>query len=200
VPESFSILEFEVPTWDRIYELLLNLAHRINQAKFKPDIIVGIARGGWPVARVLSDLLENPSLASVSAKYYVNVGETKHEPIIIQPVSAPVKHKRVLIVDDVADTGRSLALVRDHLNGQGAAEVKMATVYRKPWSIVTPDWFARETNLWILFPWDSKETLRGALEKSKKQGLSTNHVRESLVRSGFDVKLLERFLGEIAEE
>lgn len=199
MPRSCYDSEFEIPTWDRIYELLLNLASQIHQAKFNPDIIVGVARGGWPAARILSDLLENPAVANVNAEYYASVAETKNEPLITQPVSVSVRRRRVLVVDDVADTGKSLALVCKHLKEQGAAEVKIATVYRKPWSIVTPDWFGCETSLWIVFPWERKETVRWVLEKSKKQGLSTEQVKETLARSGFDSKLVERFLSEITE-
>ncbi|MCK4440101.1 hypothetical protein KAU85_03865, partial [Candidatus Bathyarchaeota archaeon] len=56
-------LEFEIPTWKQIYNMLLNLAEKIRKNGFKPDIIVGVSRGGWPPARVLSDLLGNPNLA-----------------------------------------------------------------------------------------------------------------------------------------
>ena len=199
VPQSSSNWEFEIPTWERIYELLLDLAGQIRRTGFKSDIIVGVARGGWPPARIMSDLLENPETANVKAEFYMGVAETKGEPVITQPVSVPVKNKKVLIVDDVADTGKSLALVKEHLKEQGASDVKIATIYLKPWSIVTPDYFERKTSHWIVFPWERKETVRRILEKSKKQGVSTEQAKETLVRYGFDRKLVGRFLDEIAE-
>jgi len=199
VPQSSFNWEFEIPTWECIYELLLNLASQIRRAGFEPDLIVGVARGGWPVARVMSDLLENPEVANVKADFYLGVAETKGEPVITQPVSAPVKGKKVLVVDDVADTGKSLALVRKHLKEQGAADVKIATIYYKPWSIITPDWFERKTSHWIIFPWERKETVRRILDKAKKQGVPREQVKATLVRCGFDRKLMERFITEIAE-
>ena len=72
-----SELEFEVPTWNQIYDMLLNLAERILKTGFKPDIIVGVSRGGWPPARVLSDLMGNPNLANVRAEFFLGVAETK---------------------------------------------------------------------------------------------------------------------------
>jgi len=179
--------------------LLLDLAQQIHRAGFKPDIIVGVARGGWPPARIMSDLLENPEIANVKAEFYLGVAETKGEPVITQPVSVAVKNKRVLVVDDVADTGKSLALVREHLKEQGATEVKIATIYYKPWSIVTPDWFERKTSHWIIFPWERKETVRRILEKCKKQGMPAEQAKETLVRYGLDRKLVERFMKEIDE-
>ncbi|RLG97889.1 phosphoribosyltransferase, partial [Candidatus Bathyarchaeota archaeon] len=58
-------IEFEVPSWDEIYDMLLRLAERIRGDRFHPDVIVGVSRGGWPPARVMSDLLGNPELANV---------------------------------------------------------------------------------------------------------------------------------------
>jgi hypoxanthine phosphoribosyltransferase len=199
VPQSDFNWEFEIPTWEHIYELLLDLASQIRRATFSPDIIVGVARGGWPPARIMSDLLENPEVANVKAEFYLGVAETKGEPVITQPVSVPVRDKKVLIVDDVADTGKSLALVKEHLKEKGATDVKIATIYYKPWSIVTPDYFERKTSHWIVFPWERKETVRRILEKCRKQSVSTEQAKETLVRYGFDRMLVERFLEEIAE-
>jgi len=199
VPQSRFNWEFVIPTWEQIYELLLNLAQRIRKARFKPDIIVGVSRGGWPPARIMSDLLENPELANVKAEFYLSVAETKSEPVITQPVSVSVKGKKVLVVDDVADTGKSLALVRQYLKEQGAIKVKIATIYYKPWSIVAPDWFEKKTNRWIIFPWERKETVRRILEKSKKHGKTVEEAKETLIKYGFDRKLVEKFSREISK-
>ncbi len=199
MPKSNFSWEFEIPTWERIYELLLNLASRIRRNGFKPDIIVGVARGGWPPARIMSDLLENPEVANVKAEFYLGVAETKGEPVITQPVSVPVKNKKILIVDDVADTGKSLALVKEHLEEQGASDVKIATIYSKPWSIITPDYFERKTSHWIIFPWERKETVRRILKKCQKQGVPAEQAKKTLISYGFDRKLVERFMDEIAE-
>jgi len=199
VPQSRFDWEFEIPTWEQIYKLLLNLAYHIRKTGFKPDVIVGIARGGWPPARILSDLLENPELANVKAEFYLGVAETKGEPVITQPVSVPVKDRKVLVVDDVADTGKSLGLVREHLKERGATEVKIATIYYKPWSIVTPDWFEKKTSRWIIFPWERKETVRRILEKCKKHGKTLKEAKEKLISYGFDPKLAEKFIKEISE-
>jgi len=195
-----SELEFEIPSWDQIYKLLLNLSSTIRKTGFKPDIIVGVSRGGWLPARVMSDLLENPKLANVAAEFYVGVAETKSKPVITQPVSVSVKGKKVLVVDDVTDTGESLRLVRSHLEEQGATEVKTATIYYKPWSVIVPDYYEKETSSWIIFPWERKETVRKIVEKYKRQGKSIDEAKEKLVDSGIDRKLVERFIQEIFGE
>jgi len=193
-------MEFEIPSWDQIYELLLNLASTVRKTGFKPEIIIGVSRGGWPPARVMSDLLENPNVANVAAEFYIDVAETKGKPVITQPVSVLVEGKRVLVVDDVADTGESLRLVRSYLEEQGATEVKTATIYYKPWSVIIPDYYEKETRSWIIFPWERKETVRKIVEKCKRQGNSINTAKEKLVSSGLERKLVERFIQEIFGE
>ena len=192
-------LEFEIPSWEQIYEMLLNLADKIRKDRFKPDIIVGVSRGGWVPGRVMSDLLENPQIANVKAEFYKGVAETKGEPIITQPVSMQVKGKKILVIDDVADTGRSLRKVRSHLSEQGATDVKIATIYHKPWSVTLPNYYEKETKRWVIFPWERKETVRNILAKYEQQGKSIEEAKEKLVKSGFNRKLVERFIQEIHE-
>lgn len=192
-------LEFDIPTWEQIYTLLLNLSDQIKRARFRPDIIVGVSRGGWPPARILSDLLENPELANVKTEFYLDVAKTKSEPVITQPVSVTVQGKRVLIVDDIADTGSSLRLVRSHLKEQSAADVKIATIYYKPWSVVKPDWYERETKHWVVFPWERKETVKNVVRRFADEGKTVEEAKETLIHHGLDRKLAEKFLKEILE-
>jgi hypoxanthine phosphoribosyltransferase len=178
--------------------MLLSQASRIRKDRFKPDVIVAVSRGGWVPARVHSDLLENANLTTVRTECYVGIGEAKTEPKITQPLSMCMDGKRVLIVDDVADTGRSLELVKEHTIQKGAREVKLATLYRKPWGIVKPDYFEKETERWVVFPWDLKETVRKAFEN--RGHASMLELSESLEDAGLPRAAIDGFLNEMAEE
>jgi hypoxanthine phosphoribosyltransferase len=193
-------LEFEIPSWNQIYRLLLKLAEKIRKSGFEPDVIVGVSRGGWIPARIMSDMLENHKLANVTTEFYVGVAKTKPEPIITQPVSLPVKDKKVLVVDDLTDTGESLKLVKLHLKKQGASEIKIATIYYKPWSIIVPQYYEKQTRCWIVFPWEQKETVRKNMEKTRGEGGTVDDAKEKLISSGLDRKLVEQFIKEIVEE
>lgn len=193
-------IEFEVPSWDEIYEMLLALADMIRRDLFSPDVIIGVSRGGWPPARVMSDLLGNVELASVRVEFYRGVAETGSEPIITQPLSLPVKGKGVLIMDDVADTGKSLKVVRDHVIESGARSVKIATIYYKPWSIITPDYYVKVTRRWIVFPWELKETVRNLITRCRRDGMPVNEVKRKLIEGGMNQRLLEKFIAEVLEE
>ncbi|MEM2166204.1 MAG: phosphoribosyltransferase [Candidatus Bathyarchaeia archaeon] len=193
-------IEFEVPSWDEIYEMLLTLADMIRRDRFQPDIIVGVSRGGWPPARVMSDLLGDVELANIRVEFYRGVAETESEPIITQPLSMHVAGKNILIMDDVADTGRSLKLVKEHVMEKNAKSIKIATIYYKPWSIIVPDYYVRVTRRWIVFPWERKETVRNLLDKCRRSGIPIDEAKRKLIEGGMNEHLIERFLKEILEE
>lgn len=189
---------FEVPTWNKTYTMLMNQADKIRCSGFKPDVIVGVSRGGWVPARILSDLLENPNLANVRVEFYSGKAGTKEAPVLTQEVSMPVAGKRVLIVDDVADTGRSLRLVFEHVLQKGAGEVQIATLYYKPWSAVKPDYYEEQTERWIAFPWDVKETARKML--GKHGHASIEEIAAKLAEAGLPKKLATMLLKETTVE
>ena len=190
--------ELEVPTWSQIYAMLLSQASKIRRSGFKPDVIVGVTRGGWVAARVLSDLLGTHALAAVRVEFYVGVAETHNEPVLTQGVSADVTGKKALLVDDVADTGKSLRVAVEHLQHQGASEVRVATVYHKLLSVITPDYYEKETRGWVVFPWDIKETIRKILEKYGDES-AVNVEAAKLVKAGLLKQLVEDVLKEMFE-
>jgi hypoxanthine phosphoribosyltransferase len=116
------------------------------------------------------------------------------------PSPVNVSGKKVLVVDEIADTGKSLQLIREHLKARGASEVRIATIYLKPWSIVKPDYYAKETNRWVVFPWEVKETVRKIVQKYREQGEPLEPKIEKLVKAGLSRRLIERFLRETLEE
>jgi hypoxanthine phosphoribosyltransferase len=198
--EATSKLELKFPSWEEIYGMLLNLAQKIQQSKFKPDIIMGISRGGLVPARLLSDLLENPNIATVAAQFYVDIAQIEPEPKITQPVSVSVNSKKVLVVDDVADTGKSLKLVTGHLAENGASEVRVATVYYKPWSVTLPDYYETNTSCWSVFPGERKETVRQVLQKYLSNSQTVDDAKEKLISSGLNREHAEQFIQEVTEE
>jgi hypoxanthine phosphoribosyltransferase len=185
--------EFEVPTWNQIYAMLVRQAGKIRCSGFKPDVIVGVTRGGLVPARVLSDLLGACELATVRVEFYVGVAETRSEPVLKQGVSEDVTGKKALLVDDVADSGKSLLFAKEHLQHQGVAEVRVATVYRKPLSALTPDFYEKETRLWVVFPWDAKENIKKILNSGGAVNVA------ELVKAGLPKQLVEEFLKEEGE-
>lgn len=190
--------KYEAPSWNYIYELCIHVADQIRRSRYKPDLLVAVARGGWVPGRILSDLLENPNIATIKVEHYVDIYKTHTRPEITQPLPIDVKGKKILLVDDIADSGKSLKLVKEHLLGQGAADVKICALYYKPWSIVAPDFSARVTDAWIWFPHEIYETMKKVYLKLRKQGKSRKEIERELLHIGIKPLVIERFLLQIA--
>lgn len=193
-------LKFEVVSWQKVHDMLMKTAHKIRFDNFKPDLIVGVCRGGWLPARVLSDLLGVSRMASVTVEFYSGVVQRRRSPRITQPLTVHVKGKKLLIVDDVADTGKSLRLVRSHLIESDPKEIRLTTMYRKPWSILTPDYYEKETSCWVVFPWEIRETVRDVTARYRKEGRKLAEAREKLTKSGIKCKLFDSLSKELDEE
>lgn len=189
-------INYEVPTWNQIYDLLLCQAQKIQSQNYQPDIIVGIARGGLVPARILADLLETPQLGFMQVEFYVDLNQTKSEPTLKQPLTANVAGKKVLLVDDIADTGESLKLAQTHLQTQGINQIKTATLYHKPQSTTTPDFYEKQTSNWVVFPWDTKETLRKIIQKNPGKRIQNQEIAK-LVKAGLPKQLTEKLLKDM---
>jgi hypothetical protein len=186
--------EYVAPCWDDIYDMLLDLAIRIKQSSFQPDQIVGVSRGGWIPGRVLSDLLGNAHTANLKIEFYVGIGQTSRKPVVTQPISEEISNKRVLVVDDVADTGESLLVALEHVRERGAGDIRTVTIYHKPHSKFKPDFFAETTSRWIIFPWERFETTQLLIQEAKSRGEARDNVRETLSKCGMNEKTITALL------
>lgn len=162
-------IEFEIPTWSQIHNMLIKQSEKILTNGFQPDIIIGIARGGWIPARLLSDLLGVNNISSIKVEFYLDVEKTRKKPVLIQKLPIRISNKKVLLVDDVADTGMSLQLAKTYLLSYKNIELRIATIYKKPKSGIEPDYYEKITKNWIVFPWEIKEISKKIVKERKKQ-------------------------------
>jgi len=151
VPDEREILSYEL-----FGTAARELAERIAADGFRPDAIVGIARGGLPLAGALGYALDVKTLGSLNVEFYTGVGSTLETPVVLPPTldRESLAGKSILLVDDVADSGRTLHLVVELLRA-GGGEVRTVCLYSKPGSFETPDYVWRTTPHWILFPWSA---------------------------------------------
>ncbi len=172
----------------------MDLAVKIRISTFRPEVIVGVSRGGWPPARVMSDLLENQNIANLKVVFYKDIGVRNRRPIITQPVTSDVAGKKVLVVDDVADSGHSLNVVLSHLRRKRASEIRVCTLYLKPHSVFKPDYYAKTTRKWVIFPWERLEAVRLIARKLNRGESSSTGVVRKLKGSGLTPSLVRRLL------
>jgi hypoxanthine phosphoribosyltransferase len=153
----------EVLTWELFGTASRELAQLVHADGFVPDLILSIARGGLFVAGSLGYALAVKNLHVMNVEFYTGVDERLDMPVMLPPVPAPVdlSGARVLVADDVADTGATLALVKDFCQDH-VAEVRCAVIYEKPRSTVHCEYVWRETDRWIDFPWSVLPPVTGA--------------------------------------
>ena len=143
--------------WTELGDAARDLAVAIVDDGYAPDLILGIARGGLLVAGALSYSLGVKNTFTMNVEFYTGIDERLPVPMILPPVPdlVDLHDARMLIADDVADTGQTLALVKGFCAGQ-VGEVRTAVLYEKPRSIVACDYVWRRTDRWIVFPWSAE--------------------------------------------
>ena len=150
-------------TWQGFGDACRQIAQQIADSGWMPDLIVAIARGGMLPAGAISYALGVKANGAINVEFYTGVGKTMLEPEILEPYMdiSSLEGKRVLIVDDVADSGKTLKLIMDLIAkeglsiGSGTAKVdaRSTTIYLKPTSVIKPDYVFKQTDKWINFPW-----------------------------------------------
>ncbi len=145
-------------SWDELGVGARRLAEDVAADGYRPDILLGIARGGLLVAGAIAYALGLKNTFTMNVEFYTDVDERLEMPMILPPVPdlVDLAEARVLIADDVADTGQTLVTVKDFLAGK-VAEVRVAVLYEKPRSVVRSEYVWRRTDRWIDFPWSAEE-------------------------------------------
>ncbi len=174
-------------SWQEAYTLAEGVAEKIAEDKYKPDTIIGITRGGWVPSMMLSDLLEVNDLLSVRVEHWGATGEKDAKALLKYPLQADLSGKKVLLTDDLTDTGDSMALALDEIKKHSPKEVRTATLIHKKQSRIEPDYYAQKTDRWqwIILPWNINEDLLHLAEKATDG--------KELSAEGIQRKLKERF-------
>ncbi len=180
--------KFIAPSWEDIEELSYRIAKQIIEKNIKIDSIVAILRGGWIPARIIADLLGIEEIGVLGIKFYKSIETRREQPIITHPLILDIYDRNVLVVDDVADTGKSLSIAIELIRLYGPRNLYTATIYVKPKSIFTPDFYAETTSAWIIFPWEKAELAR----EYSNDKVSDKQLIEMKKQAGIDVEKIKR--------
>ncbi len=134
-----------------------------RRERVPPEVVVAVARGGLLPGGAVAYALGTKGVGTLNVEFYTDIGQTLTDPRVLPPLmdTSDLPGAHVLVVDDVADSGRTLALVMDMLSTHGA-EARSAVLYTKPRTIIQPDYSWKDTDLWITFPWSADPPVEGA--------------------------------------
>jgi hypothetical protein len=142
-------------TWEDIESMCNDIHAQVQSKGIKPDIIMGVSRGGLIPARILSSLFKNKNLSTIRVTFYTKPGVTKPYPRLAEDSAADVNGKTLLIVDDVIETGKTLDLAKRHFNDKGAKKIYIAVLLKKDREmLLQPDFHSRMTDKWVVYPWE----------------------------------------------
>lgn len=171
-------------TWDQFHSLSLLLAGQILQSKTPIDDIVAIARGGLSVGLILTDLLQKP-ISTITIQSYTDI-QKQGELRITSKLGKQIKGKHILLVDDIADYGKTFKRAIKYLARFRPASITTAALFYKPHSVFRPDFFAKETDRWILQPHEVVEWISTFSTTMMKEGKSSVQIHAFLHELGYN--------------
>ena len=166
-------------SWDDIERWAKKGAWKVLEEEWRPDVIVGLARGGWIAARLYCDYLGIKDLVSLKVEHWGVTATPDGKARLKYGTSYPLEGKKVLIVDDISDTGESLTLAKNYVLSQKPAEVRAATLLTIKGSRFKPDYYAEEIDwAWIIFPWNFVEDMINLTNNlfEEKDSLTTEEI------------------------
>jgi len=189
-------------SWDEASRLAQTLAHKIVGSDFSPDIIIGIARGGLVPARMVCDLLLLDEMISISTEHWGTASKKEKARIKISlPKEADISGKKVLVVDDIADTGDSFLLIMDYLKEKGPFDIRTAVFQYKTSSTFIPDYWGEKLEEWnwVIYPWAFYEDIAGFVRDLLTRPATNEELKINL-RNKFNIIISRKDLLDILND
>lgn len=188
-------------SWDEVSILAKMLSFKIKNSGFKPDLVIGIARGGLVPARIVCDFLLQKNLAVIKVEHWGIAATPLGKAEIKFPLPIDISGKKILIVDDVVETGDTLNVTMDYVKGKNPLEVKSSVLHYKTCSTFVPDYWAEKQVewKWIIYPWAVHEDLTGFIERVLIKPMAPEEIIEAL-KSNFDISISRKDLAEMLND
>lgn len=172
-------------SWEQYHSYAQKLAATILAHEQYFDEIVAVSRGGLTFGHLLSDLLNLP-VCTFTIQSYTDIKE-QGEIKITEPLSKPIEGKRILMVDDVSDSGTTIKRALAYVQGFKPQSITVVTMFYKPHSTYRPDFFAKQTTKWILFPYEPTEMIRLITQNMVSHGKSKAEIQDFLLHLGYSL-------------
>lgn len=164
-------------TWEDFHQACFELAKKIIQKDIQFDRIIAISRGGLVVGRILSDFLDLP-ISPFTIVTYTSINK-KGVPKIKEGLRAKIKGERLLLVDEVSDSGGTFRTGLKYLKTFKPKSIATLAPYIKSWTNFIPDYWYQKTSKWIIYPYEIKKTVT----EIKKNNLQINLIKLGLPKN-----------------
>ena len=189
-------------SWDEAYRLSRKLARAIKSSRYDPELVIAIGRGGYVPARIVCDFLLHSLLTSIKIEHWDIAACKRPQASVRFPLAVDVSEKKILIVDDVTDTGDTLKAAIDYVKSEGAGQIKTAVMQHKTSSAIVPDYYADLISdwRWIIYPWAAYEDVLGFTEKVLTAELVTVEQIEAALGERYSLTVVGESLREILDD
>jgi hypoxanthine phosphoribosyltransferase len=194
------VFDCELMSWDLFENLSKKVAERIKESGYQPDFMVGLARGGWVLSRVLCDYLGVKDLVSLKVEHWGVTATPDGKAQIKYPFDIDLSGRRVLVVDDITDTGESMMIAAEYVQSKNPAQIKTAALRHIEGSKFKPDFYGDIIKWrWVVFPWNYVEDMCNIIPKASEGTSSLEEVKRNL-KAQYTIDLTLKQIEEINKE
>lgn len=176
-------IEYLPITWNQYHDLTRKLAAALLSQGKSIDKIVAISRGGLTLGHLMTDFLRIP-IATFTIQSYTDI-QNQGAVTITEPLKIKIKDNHILLVDDVADSGKTFLRAIKYLKRFRPKDITTVAMFYKPGSSYRPDFYARQTSQWIIFPYELTETILLISQSMEKEGKSKAEIQNKLTSLGY---------------
>jgi len=189
-------------SWNEANRMSRKLGNIIHASGYIPDIVIAIGRGGYVPARIVCDQLLFSDLTTIKIEHWGVAATLNKEARIRFGLSTDITGMRVLVVDDITDTGDTLREAAEYIQKNGAAKIKTGVLQHKICSTFVPDFYAHRIVdwRWIIYPWAVFEDLSGFINRILGEEYITTEDVNRRLSGHFQLSPTIRYLGSILEQ
>jgi len=194
-----------LPSWEYLHNSCKKAVKKMKEHGYKPDVVIALSRGGFVPARNICDMLIVKDLVSLKVDHWGITATKDGKAKVRYPLNIDLTGKKVLVVDDITDTGESMVVSTDFIKSLNPAEIKTVAALHIKTSKFTPDYYGEEIDWkWVVFPWNYIEDMCNIVPKvlDERRAKGIKKIKIDL-KENFNVDISEEdvleILGELEE-
>jgi len=193
----------QLVTWKDIERWSMDIVRKVKKSGYEPEIVIGLARGGLVPARLIADYLNIKDLYAVKTEHWGLTATPDGKARLAQGLQVSIEEKKVLVVDDITDTGQSLKLAVEHIREHRPSQIKSATLLHITHSKYVPDYYSEEVPednwTWFIFPWNVYEDMRNLIPKTLYKAKTAKEIKSSL-KEQFQIDVSMRIVWSVLKD